>query len=354
LKSKPRFTVVVPTHNGGDYLKACVESILSQTVADFRLEVLENASEDGTAEWLSELRDSRVRIWPSKAPLGIEANWHRLLGLPKGEYLTIVGHDDLLDRQFLESVRDLIRRHPDAATYQTHFRLIDEVGKTIRSCSPIPSRETATEFLASRLANLRDSYGTGYVMRSMDYDRVGGIPAFPRLLFADDALVLRLTKNSWKATSPEERFSYRSHAGSVSWRPALAPALDAFEQYLAFITGLATDDAALASVLERYLGGYVIRYCGIWYGFLFKEACEANRVIPNEEYERLDKLVRTFAGQRAVLPGGSDIETLKWINRFPARRWAYRTWTKPARGFLGRQQFRALVWIQRLSRLLGR
>jgi glycosyltransferase involved in cell wall biosynthesis len=353
LKAEPLFTVAVPTHRGGDYLKLCIESILGQTWGDFRLEVLENASEDGSVEWLSGLRDSRLRVWPSKEPLGIEANWQRLLELPKAKYLTIVGHDDVLDRQFLESVGDLIRRYPDATIYQTHFRLIDETGKTIRSCRPMPSRETAPEFLASRLASIRDSYGTGYVMRSTDYERVGGIPPFPQLLFADDALVLRLAQNSWKATSPEERFSYRSHSGSVSWRPAVEPALNAFEQYLGLVLSLAASDTALASVLSRYLRGYVIYYCRIWYDLLFREACEGDRAISKQAYERLDHLLRKFGGEGAVLPGANEIESLKWINQLPARRWAYRTWTKPRHDFLGRQEYRALSWLYRLSKLMG-
>ena len=89
-----RFTVVLPVRNGGQYLPECVESILRQSCGDLALEILENGSTDGTAEWLETVRDPRVRVWPAPRPLPIEQNWRRAVALPKGEFLLFVGHDD--------------------------------------------------------------------------------------------------------------------------------------------------------------------------------------------------------------------------------------------------------------------
>jgi hypothetical protein len=43
-------------------------------------------------------------------------------------------------------------------------------------------------------------------MRSADYDRVGGIPPFEKLFFADDALWLSLLSGSCKMADPENIF----------------------------------------------------------------------------------------------------------------------------------------------------
>src|SRR5262245_27542088 len=92
-----RFTIVLPVRNGGDYIRECVASVLAQSLGDFRLAILENASTDGTGEWLETLSDSRICVWPAPRALSIEENWSRARELPKGEFMFFVGHDDRLD-----------------------------------------------------------------------------------------------------------------------------------------------------------------------------------------------------------------------------------------------------------------
>lgn len=230
-----RYSIVLPVRNGRKYIEPCVRSILRQRLSDFELVILDDCSDDGSIEWVSEVTDSRVRILRSPVPRGLEANWKRIGPAVRGEFLTIVGHDDLLDPDYLEVMDQLIRRFPDASLYHAHFRLINSEGRTIRRCAPIPAKETPAHFLSSRLNFERDSFGTGYVMRSDAFQRVGGIPPFKRLLYADDALWLRLMQGSWKATTEEECFSYRLHPASISHRPYWKDSLDALGQYTTFL-----------------------------------------------------------------------------------------------------------------------
>ena len=198
--SHRQFLIVLPVHNGGEYLKACVASILAQVHEHFRLVVLENSSTDDTQNWLRQLRDPGINVRESPAPLEIESNWARILQLDLSEeFLTIIGHDDLLDPGYLSQMSALIDAHPDAGLYQSHFRLIDKRGRRLRSCLPMPARETAEGFLAARLRLRRDSQGTGYMFRTSDYLRVGGIPLYKKLMFADDALWLGLMRGSYKS-----------------------------------------------------------------------------------------------------------------------------------------------------------
>src|ERR1700676_1468196 len=125
--SRRQFLIVLPVRNGGEHLKACVASILAQVYEHFRLVVLENASTDDTRSWLRQLRDPRISVRESPAPLEIEKNWGRILQLDLSEeFLTIIGHDDLLDPSYLSQMSALIDAHPDAGLYQSHFRLIDK------------------------------------------------------------------------------------------------------------------------------------------------------------------------------------------------------------------------------------
>ena len=268
--SRPLFTIALPVRNGGSHVKLAVESILAQRRGDFELAVLDNASTDGTAEWLASLRDERVRLYPAERPLSIEENWARIKAIPKHEFLTAIGHDDLLDPGFLDTISGLIREHPDAGLYLTHFRLIDGEGRFLRPCRPMPARESAAEFLAARLCDLRDSFGTGYVLRSATYDAVGGIPAFPKLLYADDALWLRATlRDGPRVTSSQEGFAYRYHAASAARTTATADYLGAVERYWDALEAFARQDDGIALVLARYGPTYVSLFGrGCWQGIL--------------------------------------------------------------------------------------
>jgi len=204
-----RFTFFLPVRNGGGYFQECVRSILAQTYKDFELVVYDNCSTDGSLEWIRSLRDRRIKIFPSVVSLTIEDNWGRILTGPKKEYMTIVGHDDLFYPYYLEEMFVLIERYPEALLYQTHFHIINAAGRTMRKSLPMPISENGPAFLKARLLYLRDSFGTGYVFRSVDYERVGGVPGYKNLMFADDALWLKLMGTGTMVTSPKPCFSYR-------------------------------------------------------------------------------------------------------------------------------------------------
>lgn len=281
----PIFSVILPVHNGGTYVRACIKSVLEQRVTAFRLDILENSSTDGTREYVEGLSDSRVSIWPSQKKLSIEENWQRILQIPRSEYMTIIGHDDLLDPSFLEVILSLIHDHPDASLYQTHFQLIDSTGKLLRHCTPIPSMEKAHEFLAARLCQMRDSFGTGYVVRSRDYDEVGGIPPYHKLLFADEALWYMITRKSYKVASPQVCTSYRLHSGGMTGGANPSDYVLALRHYLGLLESL-PPDADTKRVLKNYLAGYVRYYVpnGLTHALalddtLFSSVCESAQAI---------------------------------------------------------------------------
>lgn len=126
-----RFSIILPVRNGGEYVKECVNSILSQTHGDFNLQVLDNFSSDGTPEWIHSLNDPRIIIYPSDKPLTIEENWARITVIPKNEFITLIGHDDVLDNNYLDTMINLISKHPTASLFQTHFRYINSEGSLL-------------------------------------------------------------------------------------------------------------------------------------------------------------------------------------------------------------------------------
>jgi glycosyltransferase involved in cell wall biosynthesis len=277
-----RFTIIIPSYNGGEYLKESVRSVLAQTFLGFDLAVLDDCSTDGSIGWLRDLKDARIRVYPSSERLGIVGNWARALTIPRAPFMTIMGQDDLLDASYLQVMNDLIERQPDATLYHAHFRYIHNNGNFQRTCRSMPERESAAEYLASLFSGNRDTYGTGYMMRSADYDALGGIPHYKNLLFADDALWISLMLRSYKATAREECFSCRVHLGSTSGSATWQAWMAAMREYVPFLESAAASDAELAKAYAVHRDPYFLNWFRMLYTLASVQATRANHRSPRE------------------------------------------------------------------------
>jgi glycosyltransferase involved in cell wall biosynthesis len=256
-----KYSIIIPVRNGGAFMKECVQSILSQTLNNFNLLVLDNCSTDGTPEWIRSLNDDRIVCYPAEKPLTIEENWARIVTIPKNEFMTIIGHDDLLHPHYLQTMDALIRQHPAASLYQAHFLFIDGNGNEIRPCLPMAEVQYADEFLACEFTQTLDSMGTGYMMRSKDYDAAGGIsPKYPKLIFADYALWVKLTLLNYKATTAKTTFSYRLHSNTSKLTNG-EDYQQAFGEYVHFLAQLRVTNKKIAAVLDRYGKQMLLYFC---------------------------------------------------------------------------------------------
>ncbi len=296
-----KFSVLLPVRNGWPYVKECVDSILAQTYPHFDLIVLDNQSTDNTLEWLRSLRDERVRIHTSSSSLSIVDSWARVKDVPKQEFMTIIGHDDLLDPEYLATIKRLIDRHPESALYQTGARLINSDGNTIRPCIAVPELEIASEYLTARFTFNRDTFGTGFVMRSADYDRIGGIPAFEKLFFADDALWLSLMGTASKACDSGEYFSVRVHpkSESASLPSVWASILTGLGQFSDFLAMFVQTNADARKVYLEFGPDFMLTYHHNACIFALVEASEAGRRIDSSTVDRLENSLKQTAPSRA-------------------------------------------------------
>jgi glycosyltransferase involved in cell wall biosynthesis len=317
-----RFSIVLAVRNGWPYVKECVDSVLAQTYPYFDLIVLDNQSTDNTVPWLKTLKDERIRLFSSQSPLSIDESWGRAKDVEKQEYMTLIGHDDTFDPDFLMTIKALIDRNPDCALYQTGSRLINAEGKTVRGCKPVPPRESAAQYLESRFTFQRDVFGSGIVMRSADFDRVGGIPKFDRLFFADDALWLLLLGNSFKATDPAERFSVRIHPNSESaslpsvWS-SIMRGLGQFSDFLATYVQTNPDVYAVHASLG---GDFMLTYHRNVYIFALVEASQLGRRIDPAAIARIEQsLARTAPSKAGMLRGSPKVAAVAALNASPLR-----------------------------------
>ena len=254
-----KYSIILPVRNGGDYVKECINSILAQSLNDFNLIVLDNCSTDGTTEWVQSLNDGRIFLYKSNKPLTIEENWARVVTVSKNEFITLIGHDDLLASNYLAVMDKLISRHPDASLYQAHFNFIDSKGEEIKKGKPIDEVQSPEDFLANMLQNKIDLLGTGFMMRSKDYDAIGGIPDYPNLLFADFELWINLAKIKYLAAAKDECFSFRIHQSTTSRSPDVKMH-KAFERLMHFLFHLKNENKKLDKIIQEHSLNFIAAY----------------------------------------------------------------------------------------------
>lgn len=323
----PDFSFVLPSYNGGAYFKECVRGIRAQTRPDWQLAVLDDCSSDDSLEWLASLNDARITAFPSKKRLGIERNWARALEIPLHPWMTIIAQDDLLDANYLDVMSELIEKNSDAGLLFAHFRFIDERGETQRVCRAMPERESAAQYITELFCDRRDTHAAGYMWPSQKYREVGGIPLYRGLLFADDALWIKLMQGSYKATAHAQCFGVRTHRDSASHAPDWRSWMAGMEEYLPFLESVAATDSDFARACERFAPHYFKRWCRNVYILAMMQATHRNRRVAVETFDEIASVLHRAAPQWEADFRASRSERglrlREWINANPLARRLY-------------------------------
>jgi glycosyltransferase involved in cell wall biosynthesis len=107
----PRVSVIIPTHNRRDLLRAAVDSALAQTYPDVEVIVVDDGSTDDTTTAMAQYA-GRV-VYLRQTNQGVAAARNTGIWAATGEYLTFLDDDDLIHPDklalhipFLEAERD--------------------------------------------------------------------------------------------------------------------------------------------------------------------------------------------------------------------------------------------------------
>ena len=102
-EQKPLISVIVPVYKVEKYLHKCVDSILTQTLSDIELILVDDGSPDWSGAICDEYveKDSRVRTI-HKPNGGVSSARNKGLDVCTGEWIMFVDSDDFIDQNTLE------------------------------------------------------------------------------------------------------------------------------------------------------------------------------------------------------------------------------------------------------------
>jgi glycosyltransferase involved in cell wall biosynthesis len=132
-ENKPLISVCVPAYNNADVIKSTIEHIIDQTYTNWELIIQDDCSTDATLQVAKSFSDPRIIIIENSKNLGLVANWNKVVTAAKGEYVKLLGADDLLAPACLEKQVSvfLSGRYPAVSLVASYKNIIDDKGKLL-------------------------------------------------------------------------------------------------------------------------------------------------------------------------------------------------------------------------------
>lgn len=113
-QGSPLISIIMPTYNRGGYIRDTIDSILRQSYVNWELIIIDDGSDDNTAELVKAIKDERIRFYKA-GRIGIISQV-RKMGIEKaaGEFFAFIDSDDLWAPTKLEKQVDALNEYPDA------------------------------------------------------------------------------------------------------------------------------------------------------------------------------------------------------------------------------------------------
>ncbi len=108
-------SIIIPVFNQLHYTKTCLASLWPTIPSDTEIIIIDNASSDGTAEYLS--RFPRIKVITNSENLGCAAAWNQGAKASNALWIVIMNNDVVLSSKWLEGLISFaMERHVDIAS----------------------------------------------------------------------------------------------------------------------------------------------------------------------------------------------------------------------------------------------
>jgi glycosyltransferase involved in cell wall biosynthesis len=133
LSKPPKISVCIPVYNGAEFLNIAIDSVLSQSLNDFEVILVDNQSTDNTVAIIKAYNDPRIKLFINDSNIGMIPNWNKALSYASGEYIKILPADDLMYPDCLKLQSSVLDQDVDkkVSLVCSSRHIINDAGKVL-------------------------------------------------------------------------------------------------------------------------------------------------------------------------------------------------------------------------------
>jgi len=126
-----RFSLVIVTYNGREYIDRCVKSIISSNIKNYEIIVVDNGSTDGTIPFLKESygKNSFFKLIELDKNYGPAYARNKGVAAATGEYIGFLDNDTAVKPNWAVEAGNYFDKHPDVGIVQCKLLLLKEPNK---------------------------------------------------------------------------------------------------------------------------------------------------------------------------------------------------------------------------------
>lgn len=210
----PEVSVVIVVRNARAFLPACIASVRAQTGVTWELVVLDNASDDGSGEWLREqaATDPRLRLWRAETNLGKGGGWRRVVRECRGQWVALLDGDDVALPDRLAVQAAVLRGAADIVAVYGRAEIVDGADRRVGRAFTAEAEGALRSFARFTMPVVNS---TGMVRVEVLREVVEELEFS---LASDYDLVLRALERGRVVYVPQMVIQYRRHPAAVSVR----------------------------------------------------------------------------------------------------------------------------------------
>ncbi|MGV7224178.1 MAG: glycosyltransferase family 2 protein [Nitrospinales bacterium] len=214
-------TVSMPAFNSGQYIKEAINSVLGQDGVDFELIVIDDGSNDNTAEIANSFADARIRLIINRQNMGIAHCHNLVIEQCKSTFIAHVDSDDIvLPGAFKRMLKEL-KSNNNISYVHCNYTFIDDSGQTTNKTSLsgrkrfIESRDEAIDYRRALLIRGGEAANHLRTYRREVFDIVG--PFNERLKYGEDYdMALRIADKFAIKLVPDMLYLKRIHKDAIT------------------------------------------------------------------------------------------------------------------------------------------
>lgn len=203
-------SVLMPVHNGAEFLRQAIDSILNQTYADFEFIIIDDGSTDASNAIIKSYKDSRIKLVAFENNEGLIKCLNYGIAIAKGDCIIRMDADDISEPNRFEIQKKFMDDHPSLLLSGTSALRFDTAGNEVEWKYPSSYEGIKLRLLWGTAAihptwiiNKKHFLSSGFLYGNAEHAE-------------DYDLLTRLVMSNEVRNIPQKLLRYREHENQIS------------------------------------------------------------------------------------------------------------------------------------------